>query len=172
MNQTEIINEIIEREGGYVNDSADSGGETMHGITAKVAIANGYSGEMSKLPRALAFDIYSRRYWHAVAADDIYALSAAIAEEVVDTAVNMGPNRAGRILQRALNALHPVELFVDGRIGPATLRALGGYLERREEVVMLRALNCLQGEFYIALTERRSKDKKFIYGWLKNRVVL
>ena len=33
-----------------------------------------------------------------------------------------------------------------------------------------RALNCLQGAFYIELTERRQKDERFAYGWLLNRV--
>jgi len=38
--------------------------------------------------------------------------------------------------------------------------------------VLLRALNCLQGERYIALAEGRPKDEAFIYGWLRTRVTL
>ena len=170
MNKQQILDSIIDAEGGYVNDPADSGGETMHGVTVKVARASGYTGEMRELPRATAFDIYEKRYWHSVSADGLYALSPAIAAEAVDTAVNMGPTRAGQILQRSLNALHAVELFVDGRVGPVTLQALEGYLARRDAAILLRAMNCLQGAKYIELTERRHKDKRFIYGWLKHRV--
>lgn len=173
----EIINEIIRVEGGYVNDSADSGGETNFGITEVVARANGYHGPMRDMPREVAFDIYVGKYWDAVRGDQLAALSEHVAEEVVDTAVNMGPGRAGTFLQRALNALNSsAELYqdlkVDGAIGLATLTALAAYLKQRNELVLSRALNCLQGSFYIELAERREKDERFVYGWLKNRVVL
>jgi typhoid toxin secretion A len=172
-----IINEIIRVEGGYVNDPRDSGGETNFGITEAVARAYGYAGPMRDMPREVAFDIYAARYWDAVKADDILALSENVASEVVDTGVNMGTGRAGRILQRALNilnvggSLYP-DLVVDGAIGPMTIQALRAYLEKRDEDALVKALNCLQGAYYIELAERREKDEKFVYGWLKNRVVL
>jgi hypothetical protein len=28
-------------------------------------------------------------------------------------------------------------------------------------------INCLQGSFYIELCERREKDEKYIFGWMK-----
>ena len=39
-----IINAIIDREGGYVDEPDDSGGETNYGVTKAVARANGYRG--------------------------------------------------------------------------------------------------------------------------------
>lgn len=172
-----IINEIIRVEGGYVNDPADSGGETNFGITEAVARANGYTGAMRDMPREVAFDIYSAKYWDAVKGDHILTLSEPVAEEVVDTSVNIGSARAGKFLQRALNSLNNEsklypDLKVDGGIGPATLSALGMYLGSRSDFVLCRALNCLQGAYYIELAERREKDERFVYGWLKNRVVL
>ncbi len=172
-----IINEIIRVEGGYVNDPNDSGGETNFGVTEAVARANGYTGPMVSMPREVAFDIYSAKYWDAVKGDQLVELSEIVAEEVVDTSVNMGPGRAGKFLQRALNALNNEaklyqDLTVDGAIGPATLSALGMYLGSRSEIVLARALNCLQGSYYIELAERREKDERFVYGWLNNRVVL
>lgn len=172
-----IINEIIRVEGGYVNDPADSGGETNFGITEAVARANGYTGAMRDMPREVAFDIYSAKYWDAVKGDQLVELSENVAEEVVDTSVNMGPSRAGKFLQRSLNVLNGeaklyADLTVDGDIGPATLSALAAYLDQRNELVLSRALNCLQGSFYIELAERREKDERFVYGWLNNRVVL
>ena len=105
------------------------------------------------------------------------ALPDALAEEVVDTAVNMGVTRAGKFLQRALNALNNQnklysDLVVDGDIGRATIAALRAYLSKREENVLIKALNCLQGAYYIELSERRQKDERFVYGWIKNRVKL
>lgn len=168
--KSEIVDHIIELEGGYVNDPSDSGGETNYGITEAIARSEGYVGAIKDLPRSLAFDIYSRRYWDSVQGDSIGAMSEVVVAEVVDTAVNMGVSRAGRFLQRSLNSLIDADLVVDGRIGPSTLRALGDYLAVRDEAVLLTALNCLQGAYYIELTERREKDKRFVYGWLRNRV--
>lgn len=172
-----IINEIIRVEGGYVNDPEDSGGETNFGITVAVARNHGYNGPMRDMPREVAFDIYSAKYWDAVKGDQLVELSENVAEEVVDTSVNMGPSRAGKFLQRSLNVLNGeaklyADLTVDGDIGPATLSALAAYLDQRNELVLSRALNCLQGSFYIELAERRAKDERFVYGWLNNRVVL
>ena len=39
MSAVTYINELIEREGGYVNDPKDSGGETKFGITVATARA-------------------------------------------------------------------------------------------------------------------------------------
>jgi lysozyme family protein len=172
-----IIDQIIFVEGGFVDDPDDSGGATNYGITEAVARAYGFAGDMRDMPRGVAFDIYVARYWDAVRADDLLALSEAVASEVVDTGVNMGTGRASKILQRALNvlnvggSLYP-DLVVDGAIGPMTIQALREYLAERNELVLCRALNCLQGAYYIELAERREKDEKFVYGWLKNRVVL
>lgn len=165
------IEGILEREGGYVNDPSDSGGETNFGVTVAVARAFGYLGPMDGMPRATAERVYAAKYWDVVRGDDVAELSEAVAEEVVDTAVNMGPSRAGKFLQRSLNVLTGGgPLTVDGQVGPATIRALAAYLANRDEQTLVKALNCLQGAYYIELAERREKDERFVYGWLKNRV--
>ena len=171
----EIINDIIRVEGGYVNDVNDSGGETNFGITRIVARDNGFMDDMNRMSKQDAFNIYVAKYWEVVKADDIVELSEAIAAEVVDTSVNMGPNRAGKFLQRSLNvlnnrgSLYP-DLIVDGNIGPATISALTSYLNTRSSDTLVKMLNCLQGAYYVELAERREKDERFIYGWFNNRV--
>ena len=177
MDKQTVIDAIIEREGGYVNDPLDSGGETMYGVTVKVAKECGYIGAMRSMPRWVAFDVYVTRYWDAVRADSLLDLSAPIADEVVDTAVNMGVNRASVFLQRALNVFNKrgalyADVTIDGNIGPATLTALRDYLAVRTPDVLLDALNCLQGSHYITLSEKRKKDEAFVYGWFKQRVTL
>ena len=169
------INHIIEVEGGYVNDPNDSGGETNWGVTVRVARKYGYMGAMIDMPRSVAFDIYSDMYWDAINLDDVEQYSQIIAKELADTGVNMGIGRAAEFLQRSLNALNNqgklyADLVVDRDLGPSTLYALGAFMKHREEVVLYRALNCLQGAFYIELSERRQKDERFVYGWLLNRV--
>jgi lysozyme family protein len=171
MLKQKTIEGIIAVEGGYVNDPADSGGETNFGVTIAVARANGYEGTMHDMPKSVAFDIYATQYWDSMFGDQLAGLSEAVAVEVIDTAVNMGTGRAARFLQRSLNVLSPGEaLKVDGQVGPATVGALSLYLRRRDERTLVKALNCLQGAFYIELAERREKDERFVYGWLKHRV--
>lgn len=176
--KSRIIASIITVEGGYVNDSADSGGETNWGITASVARSFGYSGSMRDMPRSVAEEIYSARYWDSMRLDAVEKLSLAVAEELVDTGVNAGVERASVFLQRSLNVLNDRErlypdIAADGVIGPRTVEALGNYLVNRGtegETVLVRMLNCLQGAFYVDLAERRVKDERFVYGWIKNRV--
>jgi len=175
--KNEILNEVIRVEGGYVNDPKDSGKETNHGVTVAVARAAGYTGRMIDMPESVAFDIFSSMFWGSVRADDILELSEVVAREVVDTCVNMGPSRAGKFLQRSLNVLNKQaslyrDLKVDGAIGSSTLAALRGYLDNRDEATLVKALNCLQGAFYITLAERREKDERFVYGWFKARVTI
>jgi len=176
----EYIDEIIKVEGGYVDNPKDSGGPTKYGITERVAKRYGYHGHMSELPLSLAKQIYREEYWDRMSLDEIEAISPSIVKELLDTGINQGVGRAGEYLQTALNVLNREgkdfkDIPVDGDVGPATVRALKQYVWRRGaqgEIVLFRALNCLQGAFYISLAQRRPKDEGFVYGWLLNRVVV
>ena len=172
-----IIDDILNDEGGYVNNPSDSGGETNWGITKAVAVRNGYYGDMRLMPRDFAFTVYCSQYWDSLSGDSLVALSESIAREVIDTGVNMGIARAAKFLQRCVNVFNQEgrlynDIVVDGDIGHATMAALTAFITLRDEQVMVKALNCLQGAFYIELAERREKDESFVYGWIKNRVTL
>ena len=52
----------IGEEKGYSNNPADKGGETMHGITERVARANGWQGPMRQLPLDRAQEIGKTQY--------------------------------------------------------------------------------------------------------------
>jgi len=58
MNIEQYLDELIKREGGYVNTPADRGGATKYGITEAVALANGFKGSMRDLPLDVAKAIY------------------------------------------------------------------------------------------------------------------
>lgn len=175
-----IIDDLIDREGAYVNHSDDKGGPTMYGITEKVARLHGWDGLMRHMPRALAVQIYKDQYWSAPNFDRVAMLNMAVADELLDTGVNMGVARAGTFLQRSLNALnhqgtHYSDIVVDGLVGNGTLGALKAYLDRRGktgERVLLRAINCLQGHRYIELSESRERNESFVFGWLDHRITL
>jgi lysozyme family protein len=174
----QLIDALIEREGGFVSNPADKGGPTCFGITEAVARANGYSGAMRQLPREGAAAIYKRLYWVRPGFDQVAKRSARLAAELFDTGVNMGPAVAAVFLQRALTALNRnggdyPDLLPDGRVGQATLAALDAFLRIRGsggEIVLMRALEALQGERYLRLAERRPANEAFLYGWLANRI--
>lgn len=178
MNFEQILDKLLGVEGGYANNPADSGGETNWGVTAAVAREEGFTYSMRSMTRDQAKSIYVRRFWAKPKFINVASRSMRIAEELFDTGVNCGPAVASIMLQRVLNVMNNKgtiypDLKVDGAIGPATLAALDKYIAKRGaegEVVMLRALNCLQGERYIDLAERRQKDEAFIYGWIRTRV--
>lgn len=178
MNIDTLIEELIDREGGFSDHRADRGGPTMFGITESVARANGYRDAMRQLPRATAAGIYRRLYWTRPSFDQVARHAPALAAELFDTGVNMGPKVATGFLQRALNALNRggrdyVDIANDGLIGPATLGALAAFLRTRGsagEVVLLKAVEALQGERYLRLAETRPANEAFLYGWLANRI--
>jgi lysozyme family protein len=178
MDVDQLIEELIEREGGYVSHPADRGGPTSFGITEAVARAQGFAGAMAQLPREDAAAIYKRIYWLRPRFDEVARRSARLAAELFDTGANMGPAVAVTFLQRALTALNRngkdyPDLVPDGRVGERTLAALDAFLATRGESgesVILRAIEALQGERYLRLAERRPANEAFLYGWLANRI--
>lgn len=181
MNIEQHLDELIKREGGYVNNPADRGGATKYGITEAVARTNGFKGNMRDLSLDIAKAIYKKQYWTAPRFDQVNAICSAVAEELLDTGVNCGTGFAKPLLQRALNLLNNQskagwpDLAVDGIYGPATLNALKSYLAKRGkegEKVLVRVLNIMQGQRYIEICECNPSQEQFFYGWISNRVAL
>jgi len=176
----DIIDGVLRAEGGYVNDVRDAGGETNFGITIQTARQNGYTGAMRDMPKDFAREVYYRRYVVGPGFDKIVAISPAIAAELVDTGVNMGPKVAATFLQRTLNVFNNQgrdypDIAVDGDAGGKTRAALDAFLAKRGvtgERVMMNALNALQGERYISLGEGRATNEAFEFGWFANRVII
>lgn len=104
---------LIGNEGGYSNNPADPGGETMWGITARVARANGYVGEMRALPQSIAKQIAKMVYWDPYYCDQF------------------DPRVAFQVFDAAYNGGHPVSWLqtaagvkADGHMGPVSLAAI------------------------------------------------
>ncbi len=90
------VGRLLDREGGYSNDSADRGGKTNYGISSAA-----YPGlDVSSLTREQAAQIYKRDYWDAIGADQ---LDPSVREIAFDAAVNHGVGGAKRLLQEAGN---------------------------------------------------------------------
>lgn len=114
-------NKVIKVEGGYVNDSDDAGGETYMGISRKFNpnakfwkvideiksknknISNKEMNAILKKNNSIIGEIkniYKNKYWDKLYLDSLN--SQKIAEELFDTAVNMGVSVAIKILQNSL----------------------------------------------------------------------
>lgn len=173
-----VVSGVVAIEGGYVNNPADPGGETNHGITAKVAREHGYEGPMRSLQVEKARDIYADTYIHTPKFDRVLAQSPAVGTKVVDIGVNAGPARAARWFQQSLNDLSRggrdfAPVAVDGDIGARTIAAYSALEKRRGRVkaceLVLKLLDGYQTAHYAALA-KSAANSSFIVGWLDHRI--
>ena len=111
---------VLHHEGGFVSHPEDPGGATNKGITHKTYAD--FLGrpledvsELKNIPDEHVQLIYKSGYWDKVKADE---LPGGVDFCVFDWAVNSGPSRAAKALQKA------VMVSQDGAIGPKTLAAV------------------------------------------------
>ena len=170
-----IIAALFAVEGPYVNNPKDPGGATNHGITERVARQHGYTGHMRDLTKDTASDIYYTDYIKKPGYEPILERSPIVAHELVDSAANAGPSRASRWFQVALNALNRdqqdyPDVVVDGKVGPATIRAYDRLIAKRGRVkscsLMVKLLDAQQAGHYLSLTNLET----FMVGWVDNRL--
>ncbi|WP_072144846.1 glycoside hydrolase family 108 protein [Hymenobacter sp. AT01-02] len=168
-------------EGGYANSPHDTGGETMLGVSRN-NFANwegweivdalkrqpGFPGTANSNAalKTLAAAFYKGTFWDVFRLDTVK--HQGIANELFDTAVNMGVSRAAQFLQRAINVTnnrgqYTVDIQQDGKVGPATINALNKHAYPE---MVLKVLNVLQGEFYVRLAERNPTQEIFMRSWL------
>jgi lysozyme family protein len=165
----QMIDDVIRREGGYVDHPQDRGGPTNFGITQSTLSRHlgrpVSTEEVRRLEPALAAEIYRREYYEAPGID---ALPARIQPFALDAAVNHGPGRAIRFVQQVCNAAGFGALAVDGQCGPRTRQAAAA-ADRVMGDWLLAALVEERRNFYRALVERQPEQRVFLRGWL-NRV--
>jgi lysozyme family protein len=120
MTDAEAIERVIDREGGYVDNPADSGGPTRFGITqATLASWRGHDvtpEDVRIMSRDEARLILTERYLVEPGIGRIRNPDLRLT--VLDAAVHHGPRQAIRMLQRA------AAVPDDGVIGNVTLAAL------------------------------------------------
>ena len=159
-----IAEEIVAREGGFVNDPDDPGGATNHGVTIHTLRRLGIDvnrdtridvADVRALTRVQAVEIYLRHYYEA---PGIAALPEAIQASVFDMYVNAGLN-AVKILQRLLTDMgFPCD--PDGVIGPQTIRAAQMAYEAAPSH-LADAYGIARRNYYYAIGDRRPQSRKF-----------
>lgn len=160
----EIADEIVAREGGFVDDPDDPGGATKYGVTigtmrrlgldltgdGKVGVA-----DVKRLSRAQARDIFIQHYYGE---PGIVQLPEAIQPSVFDMYVNAGAN-AVRILQRLLRKMGWM-VAVDGAIGPQTIEAAQAAYDSAQKY-FANAYGIERRNYYYRLADRRPASRKY-----------
>jgi hypothetical protein len=147
----EIIEVVLEHEGGYVNDPKDPGGETNFGIAKR----SNPDVDIKNLTKAEASLIYKTKYWDK---NKVESLPEELWHIYFDMCVNMGRSRAVKILQQsAVNRGRNIK--VDGGLGPNTIKALKG--------VELERVRAFRVRYYVELVNKKPDLEKFYFGWFR-----
>ena len=146
---------VLHHEGGFVSHPEDPGGATNKGITHKTYAD--FLGrpledvdELKNISEEHVQIIYKNGYWDKVKGDQ---LPAGVDFCIFDWAVNSGPSRAAKALQKA------VMVAQDGAIGPKTLAAVS----EMTPTEIIESITKQRIEFYKGL----STFDTFGRGWLR-----
>lgn len=176
----QMAEDIVAREGGFVDHPNDPGGATNRGVTIGT-LRNIPWGDLDgdgdidrhdvkALTHDQAVQIFEERYFYGPRIDE---LPEALHETVFDMYVNAGAN-AVKILQRMVNTLlDGPGLTVDGVIGPRTL----GAVRRAHSLGATRiadAYGIERRKYYFRIADRRPGLRVFARarsggkgGWIK-----
>jgi lysozyme family protein len=146
----DLIGELLRREGGYVNNPSDKGGETKFGISKKAFPHL----DIKNLTLDQARAIYEQKY---IAAPGFAQLAPSpLQTQLIDYGVNSGPAIAIMKLQEILG------VATDGVLGPQTLAALA----RRELREVNNLLVASRLKMIANLTAKRPGQVQFLRGWV------
>ena len=160
----QIAEAIVAREGGFVDDPADPGGATQHGVTIHTARRLGMDldgdgdvdvADVRRITAAQAADVFVRDYYQR---PGIGRLPAALRAPVFDMYVNAGAN-AVRILQRLCTEMG-FPATDDGVIGPRTEAAAAAAADAAPGHVA-DAYAIARRDWYYRLAQRRPALRKF-----------
>lgn len=110
---------VLAHEGGWSDNPNDPGGATMKGVTLatfrRYVKPNATKTDLRNITDEQLATVYRKHYWDVVSGSE---LPDGVDYAVFDFAVNSGPSRAAKYLQKVVGTPQ------DGRIGPATLKAV------------------------------------------------
>lgn len=160
----EIAENIVHREGGYVNDPDDPGGATNFGVTIHTMRRLGLdldrdgdvdARDVRALTRDQAVNIFVQHYFEK---PRISLLPEAIQATVFDMYVNAGGN-AVKILQRVVRDFgEPVA--VDGALGPATAGAVSRVFAKAGHS-LVDGYGIARRNYYFRIGDRRPASRKY-----------
>ena len=161
----QIAQEIVAREGGYVNDPDDPGGATNFGVTIHTMRRLGLdldgdgdvdTRDVRALTRDHAVDIFVAHYFERPRIDD---LPEPLHATVFDMSVNAGPSRAVRILQQLFVDMG-FDIAVDGAIGPQTIRTAFAAIDEAGSL-LVDAYGIARRDYYYRIADARPASRKY-----------
>jgi lysozyme family protein len=165
INVQQLIDDVLTKEGGFVDHPFDKGGPTNFGITqatlSKFLERAATVEEVQNLDVQTARDIYELRYYRAPRIDK---LPEPIQPFVFDCAVNHGPRRAIKFVQEVCNDAGFGPLTVDGFMGPKT-KAVAEACYAGLKDWMLVALVEERQMFYVNIVSSHPNQSAFLKGW-------
>jgi len=153
---------VLKHEGGYLEDH-DTGEVSKFGLTAEFLRSIGLPHDrdsIRNLTEQQALDIYRVHWWEKYSFDRIQ--DQRVANKFFDLAVNVGPQRATRLLQQALNRCG-AQLAVDGLLGERTITAAN----HAPGECVLDHMRTLAAEHYRSLAASNPKYLPYLKGWLE-----
>ncbi len=159
-----LAEEIVAREGGFVNDPADPGGVTNFGVTLGTLRRLGMDitgdgqvreEDVRQLSREQAVAVFVAEYFHK---PGLGGLPEALQASVFDMYVNAGAN-AVRILQRLLVRMG-FPCADDGVIGPVTLEAARQAAQAAPQH-LADAYAIARRNYYYRLADARPASRRF-----------
>ena len=164
----DIIQVVLEHEGGYVDDPDDRGGATNWGVTQ--GVFEDYIGhevtkdDVKKMTQEVAEEIYYEKFWIPSKAQK---LPAEVRQTYFDMVVNHGRGGAVKILQQACNNKRKPDnqIAVDGGIGPNTIKAAANL--KNWELQVERSGFYWNLVFDGSRYTKRTTQVKFIRGWIR-----
>lgn len=173
----DIAQDIVAREGGYVNDPDDPGGATNFGVTIHTMRRLGLdldrdgtvtAADVRRLTRDQAVNIFLEHYY---ARPLIAELPQPLRASVFDMYVNAGSN-AVKILQRLMVDMG-YAVAVDGALGPVSIAAVRAAYEASPDY-LVDAYGIARRNYYFRLADRRTASRKYARtkaggngGWIK-----
>ncbi|WP_108501603.1 holin-associated N-acetylmuramidase [Paracoccus indicus] len=160
----QIAQQIVMREGGYVNDPDDPGGATNFGVTIGTMKSLGLdlnkdgrvdAVDVRSLTRAQAEQIFVEHYFRK---PRLAELPEAVQPSVFDMYVNAGTN-AVKILQRLVTRMG-FATAADGAVGPMTIAA-AAQAAKAAPLHFSDAYGIERRNYYYALAEQRPASRKY-----------
>jgi lysozyme family protein len=148
---------ILRHEGGFVDDPNDAGGATRYGISLRWLRTIWPSATIDSIRNLTVGDasqLYLVHWWNQYGYGRV--LDQSIATKIFDTAVNMGPVPAHKIVQEAAGAT------ADGILGLESITAINA----QQASALLPRMRDLQAARYREIAIERPQDAKFLNDWL------
>lgn len=160
MGLDDALEYLLEEEGGWSNNPADTGGATMYGVTQSTYNAwrkkkGRPQQSVAKMTKAEGRELYESEYWLAASCDK---LPWPISYLCFDAAVNSGTTRGKQWVQTGLG------VKADGAIGNQSIAAAKAAVEGGRADKLLAIVDA-RATFLARLVQSKPSQAAFLLGW-------